>query len=457
VTGLSGDQTVVFLSFELTTPVTVAQGDIYVIFVDKSTDEGGTLLFWYTVGDGAPRTDRSILSVGTIGRTGGSLTLLNNLTYGIEEEPAEDGTFVVRGYGRRATAGTRITWLGEPTDTTLTGPSGLTATPGGDRTRLDWTPPDLPPAGDPTAVAEDEPNNGPRHSGGEVEAQNIVVNSRVSGRDRSTNTASNRAGFAEDDVEDWYRFTLATSSVVKLDLTFRDVDFDLFLYPANVTSSTDPDDAIATSGAAAGIAEHIEVELAAGTYLVGVSAFDPDVPNDTPYELTVLTPQTLEALQYYNIFRGSSSPVVPSPETFLGTAGPTATSFAAIETSTLSYYAVTAVIGGSQTNPSNTSASLVCEGGPTITTGVAEPGTPGTLDVQGSITLRGSGFRAGSQLLVDGATFIFQPKVNANGTKLRQRGPLTNGTTIADVCRNGCTVTVLGPSGEGCSTFRINP
>jgi hypothetical protein len=59
-----------FSEYTLNNPVTVSQGDVYIVFVDRSTDEGGTLLFWVDAEAGGVPASRSFLTTNTQLRTG---------------------------------------------------------------------------------------------------------------------------------------------------------------------------------------------------------------------------------------------------------------------------------------------------------------------------------------------------------------------------------------------------
>lgn len=420
------DQVDALIGFALPEPIIVRQGDIYIIFTDRSSDNEDTAIPVIQGDDGGVTDPRSFASL----NVGLAPNPLNQGGYFPLTDSQIVGNTVVRGFGDPATAGSVVTSNDEPTDNTLPAPSNLTAT-GSSPVILSWTAPNLPPPPAPTEVAEVEPNDSPET------AQQIGTNDRVSGADRSTNNGS-PGGFGED-AEDWYAITLNNPTSINIDLTgFGGADFDMLLYPIGGPFSSDQ--AIAVSGNAAGEDENISLPLlAAGTYVIAISAFDPDVPNNTNYMLTVVAAPKVNR---YNIFAGSFEGFVPSAENFVGNAAGNATSFTVRESAANAFYKVSAVVGGSQSAGSNGATGSPCEGGPTITSVKVK------RNGSGKITLKGSGFTGNVQILINGVGFASAPKVKA--TKVNQKGPLANGQTVGQACPSGCSLTIINGDG-GCT------
>jgi hypothetical protein len=320
---------------------------------------------------------------------------------------------------------------------------------------LNWSPPDLgsaPEPGDDDVIAETtDVHNTPATAQQLGEDPLLILN----GKEGSGGSVGERAGYcaqertpeSADDVEDWYAFELTGSAEITIDLKVGNVDFDLFLYratgpfttcPAGTSTSGLVDD----SGNAAGVNEQIgPLTLGAGRYVIGVAAFDPGdgVPADTSYVLTVATKVGISG---YNVFQSATTPVGVE-DTFVIFVGGNTTSVTLPATGGVSNYAITAVYGDRQSPPSNTAATITCGEGSSI----AHIDAVYQIAVRDSLLITGSGFEPGARVLLDGKEFRYRAKVSKNGTRIRQRDPLADGDTIENVCRDGCTVVILNPSG----------
>lgn len=422
-----------FIAVGLPEPIIVKQGDIYIIFTDLSDDADDTVIPVLLEENGGVGDGRGYvsLSTGTPNPViqSGYLNLRDDLSTPVL------GNCVVRGFGDPAVPGDLVTGGMESFDGTLSTPTGLMAT-GTSTVTLSWTAPNLPPPPTPTPVSEAEANDSP------ATAQNVGTNVAVAGRASSGDPGA-AGGFGGDDVEDWYGFTLSAPTSVQIDLTgFGATDFDLLLY--NSSGPFTSDDAVAVSGGGAGEEEHIAVAvLPAGTYVVAVTAFDPDVPSATNYTLTIIAAPKVNR---YNIYCGAADGFAVGPETFFGAIPGDQTSFAVLESAAGAYYRVTAVIGAVQTNASNSASGSPCEGGPTFASVKAK------RNGNGKITFKGAtGSLTGIQILINGVGFASAPKVK--GTKVTQKGPLANGQTVGQACPAGCTATIL--TAAGCSSVVI--
>lgn len=410
--------------YQLDTPVTVSQGDLYIMVVDRSTDEEGSVLFYYSKDNGAENTDRSFIVAASQFLAPDQWITLD--TIGAPDDPRE-GDLVIRGFGQKAAAGTPITGYGnQPVDPSLPAITNLSGVAAGSTVTLSWTKPVLQ---EPTitSVSETEPNNSP------TTAQQTGTNVRVAGR-ASSNDPGSPGGFGGEDIEDWYAFTLTGTAPIQIDLTeFGNTDFDLLLYRPD--SSFESDDAVAVSGAAAGETEHIFQVLPPGDYLVAVSAFDPDVPSNTNYRLTITqAPKVL----YYNIFSGVGD-FTPSAANFFGTAGGDMTSITITNSAPGSSYKITYVAGANQSGPSNAAQGGACTGGPTVST-ITVKSKKG-----GSIKASGSGFVAGMNITVNGSAATGTQTIKSGGAKLTVKPlgiTLTKGQVVS--------VQIITPTG-GCT------
>jgi hypothetical protein len=420
-----------FLAFALPEPVTVSQGDIYVIFSDLTTDDEATQLPIVLPENGGSTTARSFVSTtpANASNTGNysSSTVLpldgGNLM----------GNFFVRGYGELAAPSDLVTGNGQPTDDTLPNPTNLSAVSSGGGVTLSWTAPTLPTP-TPTDVAEVEPNDSP------ATAQVTGVNVSVTGSDNANNNGA-PGGFGGDDIEDWYEFTIDQATSVEITLDDGGQDFDLFLY--NKTGPFDPSAPVGSSGNGAGEGELIEIAvLAPGTYVVGVSAFDGPLPTTT-YHLDIIAAPKVNA---FNIFEGSSPDFTPSAENFFAQVPGNVTSLMVNESAPGSYYIVTAVVGASQSTGSDSATGTPCEGGPTGGSLKVKRNGPGTITFKNL-----TGDLTGATVTINGVGFTKAPKIKANKGQIKQKGPLANGQTVAEACPSGCTIVVV--TNAGCSTF----
>ena len=105
-----------------------------------------------------------------------------------------------------------------------------------------------------------------------------------------TITATVSSGPAGDKVEDFFKFTIGSQApvTITLDPSSSTADLDLFLFK-NTTDATfnELNDVIASSRSSTpGATETINQTLQAGTYFVGVSAYDGG-SNSSTYDLTI--------------------------------------------------------------------------------------------------------------------------------------------------------------------------
>jgi hypothetical protein len=197
-------------------------------------------------------------------------------------------------------------------------------------------------------------------------------------------------------------------------------------------------DNVGQSTNAAGNDELVELNEPAGNYLIGISDWD-DAQNPAGGDVTtyVLSIGNSPQIVRYNIYCGTSDPVVPGPDTFFGSTGGTSTSFTVRESTLGAFYVVTAVAGTAQSNPSNTvSGSGPCEGGPTVNTHKLN------LKKKGKLTLNGAGFAAGQTVLINNVQ-ANPGQVKKQGARLIIKGPLANGQNLSAVIPAGSQFTVL--------------
>ncbi len=428
---------------DLMLPTPPLRGDVYVAFVDKRSTEGGTTTaFPYFVREN-PRFNRSYYAGSEQSGSGSALVELNSIE-------GVSGNLVIRASGV-ANDDSTSTGGGQPVDATLAEPTNLFASGDNTAVTLTWGAP-----GDETEVttiAETEPNDSPLAPDG---VQNLMANPRVvvEGRDASNNNGSS-GGFCSsgncDDIEDWFGFTVVGLQTVVIDLSgFGNTDFDLFLYnrtgPFN-DPQNDTSPAIAFSGEAAGVDEHIEITIAPGDYVIGVAAFDPgDGVPTTPYRLSVVTRLTITG---YNIFRSANNPVSTVAENFIGTVGPNLQTFVDPTPLPGTFYTVTTIYGATQSEGATTTSGSSCGTGVQI-----QDAQQIGNRLRGALLVTGSGFESGVQVLLNGRPFKYQAKVSNDGTRIRQREPLLDNSTIEQNCGSGCTITIVNPSGS-CATFTL--
>ncbi|HLG16485.1 MAG TPA: PPC domain-containing protein [Blastocatellia bacterium] len=144
----------------------------------------------------------------------------------------------------------------------------------------------LNPLAPPTPVAEIEPNENKK------KAPRIAFPVEVTGNAASTDASTLKMSFGSsgtDKIEDLYRFTVTETRTfyVFLDATSGVGDLDLYLFASSVskkkTSLDDPN--LLGLSLSETSAEVIGVQLAPGTYIVGVSAF----AGSQSYRLRIIT------------------------------------------------------------------------------------------------------------------------------------------------------------------------
>jgi hypothetical protein len=427
-----------FNVYSLPNPIVVKQGDIYIMFADLTTDDESTELPIVTPDNGGSTDPRAY-----VGFSPGSADQPSS--YALVSETLNDsdgnpllGNFVIRGLGDPAEPTDLVTGGGEAVDSTLPAPTGLTAV-GTSSVTLSWTGPTLPPPPPPTPVSEVEPNDSP------ATAQMIGTDDLVMGSAKDADPGA-PGGFGEDDVEDWYKFTITSPTSITIDLTDFGAsnDFDLLLYTPDGPFVSDS--AVAFSGGGAGEDEHIAIDvLPAGTYVIAVSAFDPGVPSNQSYKLTVVAAPRVTR---FNIYCGASENFTPSAQTFIGSVPGSQTNFTVNESTPGAYYIVTAVVGASQSAGSNSATGEPCEGGPTFTSVKAKRNGPGSITLKG-----GEGDLTGATLSINGVGFSKAPKVKASKHQIKQKGPLANGSSVGDACPAGCILRI--ETAAGCSTVVV--
>lgn len=326
------------VSFTLPEPIVAHQGDIYIIFTDFGTDPEDTAIPVIQANHGGSTDPRSFASL----NIGGSPNPLSTSSYFPLTDSQIVGNCVVRGYGDLAEPFAPVTGGGELVDAQVPAPTQLTAS-AASGVLLQWTPAVLDPLPPPQLLGEIEPNDGP------ATAQVIGQNVQVSGMASSLEDGA-PGGFGED-VEDWYKVTIPEATSISIDLTgFGATDFDLLLYedgPGPFESA----DAIAVSGRAAGEEEHISLlTIPSGTYLIAVSAFDPEVPQVTPYTLTVAVGPRVSR---YNVYCANAPDFQPSAANFIGAVSANLSSVV-IHQPPGQFFRLTTVVRDKQSLPSNT-------------------------------------------------------------------------------------------------------
>jgi hypothetical protein len=205
-------------------------------------------------------------------------------------------------------------------------------------------------------VAEVEPNNTVGQAQVLTGDTLIVVNGRAEVRD---------AGEVEDfdDIEDLYKVT-ATQPGMVIMLGGFSSDCDLFLI--DPVDTTVLDASIETSPVGPELIEWLD--LPAGTYLIGVSIFDPYPigPDSTAYTLEIrgdFGGTATLTLQSYNIYR-STQANAQGTGMKAGSAGIGTTTYAdAVPHTGNFYYQVTAVYNQGESSPSNEVSKMVTEVG----------------------------------------------------------------------------------------------
>lgn len=421
-----------FNFFQLPEPVIARQGDIYIGFVDLTTDAEPTPLPIVLPENGGVANDPRSFFRGTstppipepanLSAYGRSTTL----PYQGGNLP---GNFFIRGFGDLAPQGSQVSGGGQTVDPSLAGVDGLTAV-GSDTVTLSWNTPPSPTAD------EVEPNNSAGQA--QVVPFNTIINSVIKISDQGTDVGGGN-------FEDWFCFTLDAASEVSVEIVDDGgVDLDIFLYPKAGPFVTP----IAQSAGDCGSRESFTANLNAGQYVVAVDAFDNQNCNataNTNYQLRVIGPGG-KLLTRFNIYCGNSADFVADASTFIGSVASTTTALVIPKSPLGAYYRVAAVYGDERSPASAAVSGTPCEGGPTF----------GSIKVKrngnGSITLKNAqGDLTGIQLQINGVGFTAPPKVKASKGKVKQKGPLANGQTLAEACPSGCTITII--TSTGCSTI----
>lgn len=229
-------------------------------------------------------------------------------------------------------------------------PRNLTAGLAGAAVVLRWEAPEAPGA---APAPEREPNNQPS------EAQRMVGPSPsvVSGDVQAAEVGLLSVTFVDgsvDDMEDLFLFT-TTAPSGEVRLTGLTNDCDLYLL-------SDASGTLEIVGESLGLgfeSESIDMAgLPAGTYLVGVSLFDPgQISLSSSYELTVVGSLENEALLGYRIYRSSTTNAAATGTAILETTAQSATDDP--PTTGIYYYQVTALGELGESAPSNEVSSNV--------------------------------------------------------------------------------------------------
>ena len=206
-----------------------------------------------------------------------------------------------------------------------------------------------------TTIMEVEPNNTPAQA--QVLSGDTLIT--VKGKAEIRDVGSIVDTIFEDDIEDLYRVT-TTRPGLTLGLYGFVSDCDLFLIDPSDNSFLDR-----SNNVGATVPEHLDYpDLPAGTYLVGVSIYDPypDGPDSTAYSLEVhgaLGTHVAETLTSYSVYRsllpnarqnGVRVGDIPAGTVHWTDATPYVGRF---------YYQVTALYGQSESAPSNEVAQVV--------------------------------------------------------------------------------------------------
>jgi hypothetical protein len=160
-------------------------------------------------------------------------------------------------------------------------------------------------------IDEVEPNDSP------ASAQNIGGgNAVVQGTSRISDPGAPLGH--DEDVEDWYSFTLTSQAPIEIDLTgfLSNVDLDVGL--CVVDGNCNFGSGLAAGENSEGVPEHIAITLGPGTYAIGISAIDPTTaPDMTSYTLTVTGGQNPLPTDLSIAVTGAVLPVVSGARTNL--------------------------------------------------------------------------------------------------------------------------------------------
>jgi len=222
---------------------------------------------------------------------------------------------------------------------------------------------DAAPSRTATNIPEQEPNNAPAQAQTLSGASPLIVSGNVEVSDVGAVVIQFQNG-STDDLEDLFLVT-TTAAGLQIDLNNFNSDCDIWLLDQAVTTVIDA----STNGSTT--PEQIsQPALAAGTYLVGVSIYDPAPagPNTTPYTLT-LTGQFTgggSTLQSYNIYRATSSPVPVAAPNRIGNVNASTTAFSdgTASAGVPYFYVTTAVYTQGESGPSNEASAQIA--GPSI-------------------------------------------------------------------------------------------
>jgi len=215
-----------------------------------------------------------------------------------------------------------------------------------------------------TNITEIEPNNKLAEAQVLAGESPLVVGGNAEVADQGELGAKFDDG-SEDDFEDLYQVTTMTTGL-KINLSGFNSDCDLWLLDQTGTQVLK-----ASLNIGAGTAEEIDQPyLAAGTYIVAVTIFDPAPagPNTTAYTLTLTgtfqedSGQPPEILAYH-IYRATTSPVQTTPPNKIGSVTGTETNYQDpnLQTGTTYYYVVTAVYATGESGPSNEAEALIAD------------------------------------------------------------------------------------------------
>jgi hypothetical protein len=131
-------------------------------------------------------------------------------------------------------------------------------------------------------VDEIEPNNGQETAQALSGSSPIVVNGSAETSDIGELSINYQDG-TRDDVEDLYKLTISQPGL-KINLSGNQSDLDIFLFDSPVTGIIK-----GSNGTGVGGEEIDQPALAAGTYVIGVTIYDPSPigPTTSPYVLTL--------------------------------------------------------------------------------------------------------------------------------------------------------------------------
>ena len=205
-------------------------------------------------------------------------------------------------------------------------------------------------------LTEVEPNNSIDQAQQLTGQQQIILNGNAEVSDVGELT------FGDDDVEDLFAVTTVQEGLSVILDSFTS-DSELYL----MNPSGEPMGMSLATGASE--PEYIlDNYFAAGTYIIGVSIFDPDPigANSTPYTLTIIGEfedggGTDPVLQSYNIYRSSTSNAKMNGE-LVGNVGADVRNFSDHpQYSGDFYYQVTAVYNQGESEPSNEASAMVTD------------------------------------------------------------------------------------------------